>query len=266
MTFATGASMPQRRDRLSMRSSDIPPVGVARFALFAAAGASALAVIFGAAHWVSFDPDCVERRHRRVPASLVGRSEPQPLRSTLLRSAARGYHRSGGRPTSSSVPRCASLRYVPVWCWSRARIFSMARSISSAGDSRWAASRIGYARLIILMICTGLLVGLVARRRELAGLWRHHPGCRSATMSLPRVSLSRLMHFLCHAVAHCCRFPILIGVLAHACRWAVISIGGGSAETGALVACLVVGIARHADRRPIAAALSRRSASPRWYR
>jgi uncharacterized membrane protein YjjB (DUF3815 family) len=34
----------------------------------------------------------------------------------------------------------------------------------------------------------------------------------------------------------------LIGALAHACRWAVISIGGGSIETGALVACLVVGI------------------------
>jgi uncharacterized membrane protein YjjB (DUF3815 family) len=35
--------------------------------------------------------------------------------------------------------------------------------------------------------------------------------------------------------------PIVIGALAHACRWAVISIGGGSIETGALVACLVAG-------------------------
>jgi uncharacterized membrane protein YjjB (DUF3815 family) len=34
--------------------------------------------------------------------------------------------------------------------------------------------------------------------------------------------------------------PIVIGALAHACRWAVISWGGGSVETGALVACLVV--------------------------
>src|SRR6202042_2891411 len=35
--------------------------------------------------------------------------------------------------------------------------------------------------------------------------------------------------------------PILIGALAHACRWAVISIGGSGVETGALVACLIVG-------------------------
>jgi uncharacterized membrane protein YjjB (DUF3815 family) len=35
--------------------------------------------------------------------------------------------------------------------------------------------------------------------------------------------------------------PILIGTLAHACRWAVISLWGGSVQAGALVACLVVG-------------------------
>jgi uncharacterized membrane protein YjjB (DUF3815 family) len=34
--------------------------------------------------------------------------------------------------------------------------------------------------------------------------------------------------------------PILIGALAHACRWAVISVAGGSVETGTLVACSVV--------------------------
>ena len=36
--------------------------------------------------------------------------------------------------------------------------------------------------------------------------------------------------------------PILIGMLAHAARWATISLAGGSVETGALVACLLVGI------------------------
>ena len=35
--------------------------------------------------------------------------------------------------------------------------------------------------------------------------------------------------------------PILIGMLAHASRWAIISVAGASVETGALVACLVVG-------------------------
>jgi uncharacterized membrane protein YjjB (DUF3815 family) len=36
--------------------------------------------------------------------------------------------------------------------------------------------------------------------------------------------------------------PILIGMLAHASRWEAISVARASAETGALVACLVVGI------------------------
>jgi len=35
--------------------------------------------------------------------------------------------------------------------------------------------------------------------------------------------------------------PIVIGMLAHASRWLVIVQGGGSAETGALVACFLVG-------------------------
>ena len=35
--------------------------------------------------------------------------------------------------------------------------------------------------------------------------------------------------------------PILIGMLAHASRWAIISVAGASVETGALVACLGVG-------------------------
>jgi uncharacterized membrane protein YjjB (DUF3815 family) len=36
--------------------------------------------------------------------------------------------------------------------------------------------------------------------------------------------------------------PILIGMLAHAVRWVLISMAGASVETGALVACLIVGI------------------------
>jgi len=36
--------------------------------------------------------------------------------------------------------------------------------------------------------------------------------------------------------------PILIGMLAHASRWEAIYVARASAETGALVACLVVGV------------------------
>jgi len=36
--------------------------------------------------------------------------------------------------------------------------------------------------------------------------------------------------------------PIAIGLLAHASRWAMISLAGASVQTGALIACLIVGI------------------------
>ena len=37
-------------------------------------------------------------------------------------------------------------------------------------------------------------------------------------------------------------FPIAAGMVAHAARWALISLAGGSAPTGALVACMLVSV------------------------
>jgi uncharacterized membrane protein YjjB (DUF3815 family) len=37
-------------------------------------------------------------------------------------------------------------------------------------------------------------------------------------------------------------FPIAVGILAHAVRWALISVAGGSAPAGALVACMLVSV------------------------
>jgi hypothetical protein len=41
---------------------------------------------------------------------------------------------------------------------------------------------------------------------------------------------------------HLLAFPIAVGMLAHAARWAVISVAGGSTPTGALVACMLVSV------------------------
>ncbi|WP_456656575.1 threonine/serine exporter family protein [Bradyrhizobium sp. JR3.5] len=37
-------------------------------------------------------------------------------------------------------------------------------------------------------------------------------------------------------------FPIAIGMLAHAARWALLSLGAGTAPTGALLACMLVSV------------------------
>jgi len=102
------------------------------------------------------------------------------------------------------------------------------------------AARIGYASLTILMICVGLLLGL-----SFGGV--------SLPVSGPSIPIPLAYDVAAAAVAvaaygtffampwRMLPIPISIGALAHACRWAFISIGGGSIETGALVACLVVG-------------------------
>jgi uncharacterized membrane protein YjjB (DUF3815 family) len=102
------------------------------------------------------------------------------------------------------------------------------------------AARLGYASVIILMICAGLLAGLA-----LGGV------------SLPASAPSNIVPLgydvLAAGVAvaaygtffampwRMLPIPILIGALAHAGRWAVIAMGG-SVEIGALAACLMVGV------------------------
>jgi uncharacterized membrane protein YjjB (DUF3815 family) len=42
--------------------------------------------------------------------------------------------------------------------------------------------------------------------------------------------------------AHMMAWPVAVGMLAHALRWAALAVLGFSAATGALIACLVVGV------------------------
>jgi uncharacterized membrane protein YjjB (DUF3815 family) len=44
------------------------------------------------------------------------------------------------------------------------------------------------------------------------------------------------------SIFHSGLFPIAAGMLAHAARWALITVAGGSAVTGALVACMLVSV------------------------
>jgi uncharacterized membrane protein YjjB (DUF3815 family) len=103
------------------------------------------------------------------------------------------------------------------------------------------AARIAYAGLIILMICTGLLAGLAL-------------GGATLPPEAPSIPVAVVYDVLAAGVAvaaygtffsmpwRMLPIPILVGMLAHAVRWAMISIAGANVEAGALVACLIVGI------------------------
>jgi uncharacterized membrane protein YjjP (DUF1212 family) len=216
-----------------------PPVGVARFALFAGAGAAALGVIFGTVHWhalilIAFSA-ALGAYLRRWLAGMSRNLFLQPFCAALL---AGGIGAVAVRLQLSSALRlvavCPCMVLVP-----GPHLLNGTMDLVR-GRLPLGASRIGYASLTILMICVGLLLGL-----SFGGV--------SLPVSGPSIPIPLAYDVAAAAVAvaaygtffampwRMLPIPILIGALAHACRWAVISIGGGSIETGALVACLVVG-------------------------
>jgi uncharacterized membrane protein YjjP (DUF1212 family) len=216
-----------------------PPVSVARFALLAAAGAAALGVIFGAAHLpslvlIAFSAGagaCV----RRWLAGVSCNPFVQPFCAALLAGAVGAI---AVRLQLSSVlllvAVCPCMVLVPGPHLLNGAI-DLARARIALG-----ASRIGYASLITLMICTGLLLGLSFGGVTLPVSGPSHPVPLEYDVIAAGVAVAAYGTFFAMPW-RMLPIPILIGMLAHASRWAIISVAGGSVETGALVACLVVG-------------------------
>jgi uncharacterized membrane protein YjjP (DUF1212 family) len=216
-----------------------PPVGLARFALFAGAGAAALGVIFGTIHWhalilIAFSAG-VGAYLRRGLAKISRNLFLQPFCAALL---AGGIGAVAVRLQLSSALRlvavCPCMVLVP-----GPHLLNGTMDLIR-GRMPLGASRIGYASLTILMICVGLLVGLSIGGVSLPVSGPSFPIPLAYDVAAAAVAVAAYGTFFAMPW-RMLPIPILIGALAHACRWAVISIGGGSIETGALVACLVVG-------------------------
>lgn len=249
-----------RIDAVAARSSldaitRFPPVGVARFALFAAAGASALAVIFGAAHWFSLILIALSAGIgaylRRRLGGLSRNLFVQPFSAALLAgivgAAAVQLQLSS---TLRLVAVCPCMVLVP-----GPHLLNGALDLIR-GRLPLGASRIGYAGLIILMICTGLLAGLALGGVNLPASAPSSPVPLGYDVVAAGVAVAAYCTFFAMPWA-LLPIPIVIGMLAHTCRWLVITIGGGSVEAGALIACLVAGIivtpVAHRLRLPFAA-------------
>src|SRR5205823_7371836 len=102
-------------------------------------------------------------------------------------------------------------------------------------------ARLTYAAVIVILISAGLLFGFAAVGTNLAIGEPSPPvslvidviaaGCAVASFGTLFSMPWRLL-----------LFPIAAGMLAHAARWALITVGGESAATGALVACTLVSV------------------------
>lgn len=220
--------------------SRYPPVGTARFAVFAAAGAAALGVLFGTVHWVSLGLIALSAGLgaylRRWLAGLTPNLFVQPFCAALL---AGFIGAVAVRLQLSSALRlialCPCMVLVP-----GPHLLNGAIDIVR-GRLPLGSARIGYALLIILAICSGLLLGLSLRGISLPASGTGTAVPFGYDLIAAGVAVAAYGTFFSMPL-RTLPAPVLIGAIAHGTRWAVISLGGGSLQTGAFVACLLVGI------------------------
>jgi uncharacterized membrane protein YjjP (DUF1212 family) len=216
------------------------PVSVTRFALLAAAGAAALGVIFGATHMLGLlliaisagTGACLRRWLSGISRNLF----VQPLCAALLAGAIGAI---AVRLQFSSALRliavCPCMILVPGPHLLNGAL-DLARARIALG-----ASRIAYAAVIILMICTGLLTGLSFGSVSLPVAAPSYPVSLGYDVIAAGVAVAAYGTFFAMPW-RMLPIPVAIGMLAHATRWGMISLVGASVEIGALAACLVVGI------------------------
>src|SRR5207249_5990208 len=209
------------------------------FALGAAAGAAAMAVLFGVQHLAAVMLIVVSAASGAVLRRIIGQYSTnallQPLCAALLAgiigAVAVRYELSS---SLRLVAVCPCMILVP-----GPHLLNGMIDLSTA-RIHLGASRLVYAGLVILAISAGLLLGLGLLRVSLpvgepgraVALWVDviAAGVAVAAFSIFFSTPLRMLSW-----------PVAVGMLGHALRWWTLSVGAGVA-TGALVACVVVGL------------------------
>jgi uncharacterized membrane protein YjjP (DUF1212 family) len=218
----------------------LPPASTPRFTLFAAIGAASLGVIFG-----TLDPAslvliaasaAIGALVRRGLSRFSGNPLIQPLCAALIAGVvAAAASRFQLSVATALVAFCPCMVLVPGPHILNGAI-DLARTRIALG-----IARLAYAGVIVLLICAGGLIGFTAVGGHLA----------IAQSSPPVPLLLDVMAAGCAVAAfgtffsmpwRLLAFPIAIGMLAHAARWALLSLGAGTAPTGALLACMLVSV------------------------
>jgi uncharacterized membrane protein YjjP (DUF1212 family) len=220
--------------------SRAPPAPTWLFALAAAAGAVALSVIFGVEHFLPMVLIFVSAGAgailRRALAQLSANDFIQPFCAAILAGVIGAL--AVRYDLSSSlrlVAVCPCMVLVP------GPHFLNGTMDLIGGRIHLGAARLVYAGLIVVAIATGLLVGLALLGTSLpvdppgrsVPLWQDVIAAGIAVASYS-VFFSTPLHML--------PWPVAVGMLAHALRWVALSEFGFGAATGALVACIVVGL------------------------
>jgi uncharacterized membrane protein YjjP (DUF1212 family) len=220
--------------------SKTPPSPTWLFTLAAAAGAVALAVIFGVQHlpataliFVSAGAGAILRRSlARYSANLFLQPFCGSLLAGLIGALAVRYQLSS---SLRLVAVCPCMILVP-----GPHVLNGALDLIT-GRLHLGAARLIYAGLVIVAVSTGLLLGLA-----LLGIsFPVDPGGRAVPLWVDMIAAG--VAVFAYSVffstpLHMLAWPVVVGMLAHALRWGALTMFGASAATGALAACLVVGL------------------------
>jgi len=220
--------------------SQAPPSPTWLFTLAGAAGAVALAVIFGIQHLAAAALIFVSAAGGAILRRCVARYSAnvflQPFCAALLAGAigalAVRYQLSS---SLRLVAVCPCMILVP-----GPHVLNGALDLIK-GRVHLGAARLIYAALVIVAISTGLLCGLalldVSLPVDQAGravpLWLDTIAAGVAVAAYS-VFFSTPLHMLA--------WPVAVGMLAHALRWWALAGLGSGAALGAMVACLIVGL------------------------
>jgi uncharacterized membrane protein YjjP (DUF1212 family) len=217
-----------------------PPAPTWLFALAAAAGAVALAVIFGVQHLTAASLILVSA----AAGAILRRSEAQYSANIFLQPFCPALLAGIVGALAVRYQLSSSLRLVAVCpCMVLVpgpHVLNGALDLIK-GRIHLGSARLIYAALVILAISGGLLLGLalldVSLPVDQAGravpFWQDVIAAGIAVAAYSVFFSTPLDMF---------PWPVAVGMLAHALRWIALTVLGFNIAVGAFVACLVVGL------------------------
>ena len=220
--------------------SQAPPAPTWLFTLAAAAGAVALAVIFGVQHLAAaaliFMSAAAGAILRRSLAQYSANVFLQPFCAALIAgiigALAVRYQLSS---SLRLVAVCPCMVLVPGPHVLNGAL-DLVKGRVDLGAARWI-----YAGLVVVAISTGLLLGLAL----LGVSFPVDPAGRAVPLWLDTIAAGVAVFAYSVFFSTPLRmlaWPVAVGMLAHALRWWSLVVLGFGAATGALVACLIVGL------------------------
>ncbi len=217
-----------------------PPAPTWLFTLAAGSGAVALAVLFGVQHLSAAGLILLSATAsallRRALARISANVFVQPFCAALLAGVVGALAVRWSLSSSLRlVAVCPCMVLVP-----GPHVLNGALDLVR-GRLQLGVARLLFAGLVTAAICTGLLLGLtmlgvglpVEEPGRAVPLWQDMIAAGVAVAAYA-VFFSMPLRML--------PWPVAAGVTAHALRWAAIALFGAGAATGALVACLLVGL------------------------